>query len=109
MNKGSLQAMCRATVLRILALTGDEDTKAEAKKLFARHLEGDLLPADLRAPVYVSVLIDADENLLKKFIEMHDSSDLQEEQVRISTSLSAIKNRDLLKKVLEFSLSVCCA
>jgi hypothetical protein len=100
--------MCRGTVLRILALTGDEETKVEAKKLFVKHLDQtDLLPADLRSAVYVAVLIDADENLLKKFIEMHDASDLQEEQVRIATALSAVKSSDLLKKVLEFSMSVC--
>jgi hypothetical protein len=98
--------MCRATIIRTLGINGDLDTIAEAKRRFEEHLKGKLIVADLRSAVYGSILYDADEELLNKLIELHDKSDLQEEKMRIATCLGSVRKEELIKKVLEFSISV---
>jgi hypothetical protein len=43
--------MCRALVLRVLAVYGDQEVVSEAKRRFEKHLSGELVPADLRSAV----------------------------------------------------------
>jgi len=97
--------MCRATILRTLGVNGDTETVEEAKRRFEAHLTGKPIPADLRSAVYASVLSDADEATLQKFIDMHNSSDLQEEKMRIATSLGSVRREELIRKVLAFAIS----
>lgn len=104
-GESNLQSMCRATILKVLGLCGDDEIIQEAKNRLEKHLKGDLIPADLRSAVYSSVLVNADEATLNKFIEMHDSCDLQEEKMRIALSLGCVSNRDLIQKVLQFAIS----
>lgn len=105
-GESGLQGMCRATILRTLGVNGDQETIDEAKRRFEAHLAGTLIAADLRSAVYSSVLYDADEALVNKFIELHDKSDLQEEKMRIATSLGSVRKEELIKKVLNFAISV---
>ena len=105
-GESGLQGMCRGTILRTLGINGNAETIAEAKKRFDAHLKGDLIPADIRSAVYASVLSDADETVLNQFIELHNKADLQEEKMRISTSLGSVRKPECISKVLEFALSV---
>ena len=98
--------MCRATVLRTLGTNNDLETIQEAKKRFNAHLNGNLIPADLRSAVYASVLVDADLETVNKFIELHDSCDLQEEKMRLAGALGSVTKEELINKVLEFAISV---
>lgn len=98
--------MCRSTILRTLGIMGDEETINEAKSRFEQHLKGQLIQADLRAAVYAAVLAKADESTVNKFIELHDSSDLQEERMRIAVALGFVSDKDLINKVLKFAVSV---
>jgi puromycin-sensitive aminopeptidase len=105
-GESSLSAMCRATVLRNLAFNGDKDMIAEGKKKFEAHLNGcHTIPADLRSAVYAAVLYDADEEMVDKFIDLHDKSQLQEEKMRLACSLASVRSPELIQRVLEFSLS----
>jgi len=104
-GESGLQGMCRGTILRTLGINGNAETIAEAKKRFDAHLKGDLIPADIRSAVYASVLSDADETVLNQFIELHNKADLQEEKMRISTSLGSVRKPECISKVLEFALS----
>ena len=105
-GESSLEGMCRGTILRTLGINGDAGTIAEAKKRFEGHLKGELIPADLRSAVYRSVLSDADETVLEQFIELFEKESLHEEQMRLGSSLGAVKKPELIQKVLEFALSV---
>ncbi len=51
-------------------------------------------------------MAEADEATVDKFIELHDKSDLQEEKMRIAVSLGCVTKENLIKKVLEFAISV---
>jgi puromycin-sensitive aminopeptidase len=104
-GEAGLQSMCRASILHMLGINGDEDTIAEAKKRFQDHLDGKLVNADLRSAVYSTVLTDCDPATFQKIIELHNSADLQEEKMRIAASLGSVKDENLIKQVLKFSLS----
>lgn len=52
---GNLHAICRATILRVLGKIGDEETIQEAQKRFENHLNGALIPADLRSAVILNI------------------------------------------------------
>jgi len=104
-GESGLNGMCRATILKTLGVNGDLETIAEAKKRFEAHLVGKSIPADLRAAVYSSVLTDCDTCTVDKFIELHNNTDLQEEKVRLATSLGAVCKEDLIGKVLQFAIS----
>lgn len=102
----SLQAMCRATILRTLATNGDPDTLAECRRKFAAHAAGEqTVVADLRAAVYAGCLWDADEALVTKIIDLHNKSDLQEEKMRLATALGVVRTEPLILRVLEFAIS----
>ena len=56
--------------------------------------------------MYASALMNADKTMLSKFIELHNSTDLQEEKVRLAQALGAVKEKNLINEVLKFALSV---
>ena len=99
--------MCRATILRTLVVNDDKETIEHAKSLFAKHVSGENpISADLRPALYAAIAVNADEATINQLIEMHDKCDLLEEKMRIATSLGLVKNEELIKKVLKFSISV---
>lgn len=115
-------------VLLNLGINGDEETILEAKKRFENHVNGNLIGPDLRLAVkkliffkfsnylplvfiifqkvFVSVLVEADESTFDKFIDIYKSSRMEEEKMRILNALCAVKNEDLIRKLLGFSFSV---
>ena len=105
-GENNLQSICRSTVLKVLGKIGDEETVEEAKMRFSNHLYGEMIPADLRTAVYTAILPDANEELVDKFIQLHDKSDFQEEKVRIACALGVVKDKKLIEKVLKFAISV---
>lgn len=85
----------------------DAGTIAEAGKRFECHIgEGPTIPADLRNACYKTVLRAGDQEIYDKMLKLYRSSDMQEEKNRISQALGAIRNKDILNKVLQFSMSV---
>lgn len=64
-----------------------------------------LLSADLRSPVYLTVLKHGDATTLETMLKLHNQADLQEEKVRIERLLGAILHPDLFQKVLTFAMS----
>jgi len=63
------------------------------------------LKPDLRSPVYTTVLAHGDESTFEKVLQLLKEADLQEEKVRCMRSLGAVKQENLIKKILEYSLS----
>lgn len=105
-SEGHLTAMLRDLVLTRMGRYGDGPTVKEAKKRFEEHHSGSQdLPADLRGPVYVTVLTNGDESDFDKMLELYDKADMQEEKVRISRSLGATQDEKLIQRVLDFAMS----
>lgn len=74
---------------------------------FDQHVSGTtLLPADLRSICYKSAMKLGDEKTFNNFVEMYTTSELNEEKDRIAQALGSSKNINILRKVIDFALSV---
>ncbi|XP_064598635.1 puromycin-sensitive aminopeptidase-like isoform X2 [Liolophura sinensis] len=105
-NEGPLVAMLRELVITRLGRYGHETTVTEAKARFEAHYTGaKVLPADLRSPVYITVLSQADQETFNKFLQLFDKADSQEERDRIQRALGCVATKELQSKVLDFALS----
>lgn len=74
---------------------------------FEKHSTGaSTLPADLRSACYRAALAEADEAAFQRFLRLYRAADLHEEKDRISRALGAVRDPALLKRVLDFAISV---
>lgn len=102
-----MDTLLRGLVLGRLAWLDDEETVKEAKSRFEKHVgSGPSLPADLRSACYKTVLHSGGKEEYEQILKLYRSVDLHEEKDRISRAMGATKDPELLKKVLEFSMSV---
>jgi len=105
-GEDTLIPMLREVVLATLGACGDKETVAEANRRFDAHASGTTkLRADLRASVYKTVLSNGGEDVFEKMLKLYDEADMQEEKVRISRSLGAVRDEKLIQRVLDFALS----
>ncbi|XP_049874380.1 puromycin-sensitive aminopeptidase [Pectinophora gossypiella] len=105
-KESHLDTLLRSLVLNKMITFEDPDTIQEAKSRFEKHTSGACtLPADLRSACYRAVLSDADEATFERFLQLYRAADLHEEKDRISRALGAVKDTELLKKVLDFAVS----
>lgn len=51
---------------------------------------------------------DGDEAIFQEMLSLYRATDLHEEQDRISRALGCIGNVDILRKVIDFAMSVSC-
>ena len=94
-------------MLGCMGRSGDQATLVEARKRFEAHCKGEsTIPADLRSAVYSTVLKHGDDNTLESVMKLFKEADLHEEKVRLMRCMGAVSQPDLIKKVLEFSMSV---
>ncbi|KAJ8924872.1 hypothetical protein NQ315_001027 [Exocentrus adspersus] len=101
-----LDTLLRGLVLGRLAWLDDEDTIKEAANRFEAHVKSDqILPADLRSACYKTVLRAGGKKEYDTLLQLYRSTDLHEEKDRISRSLGAAKDPELLRKVLDFAMS----
>ncbi|KAI0228894.1 Puromycin-sensitive aminopeptidase [Lamellibrachia satsuma] len=101
-----LDAMLRSLVIGRLGRSGHKDTIAEAKKRFAAHCSSiAVMSADLRAPVYATVLAHGATEEYEQMLKLLSAADMHEEKVRILRSLGAVRDKKLIQRVLDLSLS----
>ncbi|KAL3276182.1 hypothetical protein HHI36_020900 [Cryptolaemus montrouzieri] len=101
-----LDTLLRGLIAGRLAWLDDEETTAEAKKRFAAHVSsGPKISADLRSACYRTVLRAGGEREFTTLLKLYREADMHEEKDRISRSLGAAKDSNLLAKVLDFAMS----
>ncbi|KAK2165380.1 hypothetical protein LSH36_51g04005 [Paralvinella palmiformis] len=101
-----LDAMLRSLVIGRLGKAGHKATVEEAKRRFAAHCDGSsTLPADLRNPVYGTVLKQGGEEEFGQMLKLLKTADLHEEKVRILRSLGTVQQESLIQKTLDFAMS----
>ncbi|KAG5880379.1 hypothetical protein JTB14_027286 [Gonioctena quinquepunctata] len=101
-----LDTLLRGLVLGRLAWLDEEHTIEEAKTRFLSHVKSDqTLVADIRSACYKTVLRAGGKWQYDQLLELYRSTDLHEEKDRISRSLGATKDPELLQNVLEFAMS----
>lgn len=102
-----LDTLLRGLIFGRLAWLDDEETTKEARKRFDGHVSAkQRIAPDLRSACYKTVLRAGGEKEYSSLLELYRASDLHEEKDRISRSLGATKDVNLLKKVLDFAMSV---
>ncbi|XP_013146811.1 PREDICTED: aminopeptidase M1 isoform X2 [Papilio polytes] len=105
-NESHLDTLLRSFVLNKMISFEDPVTIKEAKIRFEKHAEGVCaLPADLRSACYRAVLAEADEETFQRFLRLYRAADLHEEKDRISRALGAVRDPQLLRRVLDFAIS----
>ena len=104
---GHLDELLRGLVLGCMGHGGDPATIAEARKRFDAHCKGETtIPADLRSAVYSTVLKHGDDVILDAMMKLFREADLDEEKVRLMRCMGAVSQAELIKKVLDFSMTV---
>ncbi|XP_050337448.1 puromycin-sensitive aminopeptidase isoform X2 [Bactrocera neohumeralis] len=105
-GENHLDTLLRSLVLSRLVSFRCKDIIAEAQKRFNNHADGtNPIPADLRSTCYKAVLQDGDEKIFNEMLQLYRSTDLHEEQDRISRALGCIGNVNILRKVIDFAMS----
>ncbi|XP_071792153.1 puromycin-sensitive aminopeptidase-like [Asterias amurensis] len=105
-DEGHLDSMLRSLVVRVMGRNGHPHAIEEAKKQFKSHCAGgEQIPADLRAPVYQTVLAHGDEATFEEMLKLFRAQDLPEEKERILRNLGAVSNPAMMQRVLDFSLT----
>lgn len=104
-GESPLDAMLRGLVLKHLGMCDDDATLAQARQRFNSHINGHHIAADLRSPVYSTVLKHGGEEEYEKLLTLFRATDLQEEKVRILRCLGAATQKELILRTLAFSLS----
>ena len=104
-GEGHLDALLRSTVLGELGGYGDEDTLVEAQALFQRYLEdpGNVHP-DIRRVVLHLAAKQGDRSTYEGIWQLQKKATLEEEKVRLLSSLAQFEVPQLLQETLERSL-----
>lgn len=106
-GESHLDTLLRSLVLNRLISYGCAPAIEEAKKRFKLHASGQsLLPADLRSACYKAVMQNGDMSTYEEMLRLYRATDLHEEKDRISRALGSFKNVEILKRVVDFALSV---
>lgn len=106
-GESHLNTLLRSLVLNRLVSCSCSDVLKESRNRFDLHVSGKVvLPADIRNACYKAVLQVADEKTYEDMLRLYRATDLHEERDRISRSLGAIGDVNILKKVIEFAMSV---
>jgi len=105
-ENSNLTSQLSCLFIKQLGSCGDESVIDESKKRFNEHIRKEnILDANLRTPVYMNVLRNANEEVLDEFFKLHDSAEIHEEKVRIYKCLGCLQNQNLIKKVIHFAMS----
>lgn len=106
-GESHLDTLLRSLVLNRLISCSCPTTIEEAKKRFKLHASGhNLLPADLRSACYKAVMQNGDISTYEEMLRLYRATDLHEEKDRISRALGSFKDVEILKRVVDFALSV---
>ena len=105
-GEGHLQTLLRSTVLDGIGSFGEPDTLAEAQKRFQHLSEGpsSLAPV-LRSVVYGLAAQAGDGATHKMLRRMAGEASLQEEKVRLLMSMARFRERSLLERTIQMSLT----
>ena len=99
-------ALLRSFVITALGKMGDEDMLTEAKRRFIKFLKNkNSLAADLQEPVFALAAWQGDKMTHSKLLSLYKKATLQEEKLRFLGAMCSFKQKNLLLKTLEFSLT----
>lgn len=106
-DENHLDTLLRSLVQNRLATYNCQEFLAEAQRRFKEHAAGgQQLPADIRGACYKAVLKHGSIETFDEMLRLYRATDLHEEKDRISRALGSITDVEILKKVVDFAMSV---
>ncbi|OQR67760.1 puromycin-sensitive aminopeptidase-like [Tropilaelaps mercedesae] len=96
-------AILRNRLLGMMVTFGDEKVLKEARRRFGNYVAGTgTIAADARKAVYRAAIMDVDKHpsTWDDLLKLYNAADMQEEAVRIASSLGYARNKDTLLKVV---------
>jgi len=102
---GHMDALLRTLVIGRMGHFHDPETVAEARKRFARLLKGGRLWPDLQGPVYSIVAEHGGPGEYEQLLRVYRKAGMQEERVRVLRALTCFRQKSLIHKALNFSLT----
>lgn len=100
------QTLLRSTVIYALGVNGDKEIIKKAKEIFEKfYRENTKLESDLKGVVYNLTAENGKDLEYKKFMDLYKKTSFQEEKDRILRALCMFKDKKLLNRTLDFSLS----
>jgi len=100
---GELEVLLRSLVLAEAGRYGVEEVVAEASRLFAEHLRGKEIPADIRSVVYGTVARNGGEQEFEQFLKLARETTLQEEESRLQRALVTFRGKKLINRAIDFA------
>ncbi len=104
-SENHLDILLRSLVIGNLGHYGDPKTVKEARRRFSNFIQKGNLPPNLRASVFGITARYGGDDEFKKLLRVYNETELQEEKVRILRALTRFRPKDIVQKVLKFSLS----
>ncbi|XP_017135362.1 puromycin-sensitive aminopeptidase isoform X3 [Drosophila miranda] len=105
-GENHLDTLLRSLVLTRLVSFRSNDVIEVARQRFRSHINGTQpLPADLRTTCYKAALQDGNEQIFEEMLALYRTTDLHEEQDRISRALGCSTDAKLLRRVIDFAMS----
>ena len=105
-NQKHTDSLLRSFVITTLGKLGDEEILAEARKRFNKFLKNkNSLNADLQQPVFILMAWQGDKKTYNKLLSLYRKSTLQEEKIRFLVAMCNFKQKNLLLKTLNLSLT----
>jgi tricorn protease interacting factor F2/3 len=105
-NEKHTDSLLRSFVITELGKLGDEEILTEARKRFNKFLKNkNSLAADLQGPVFALMAWQGDKKTYNKLLSLYRKSTLQEEKMRFLTAMCNFKQKGLLLKTLNLSLT----
>ncbi|MDQ3018828.1 MAG: ERAP1-like C-terminal domain-containing protein, partial [bacterium] len=99
------RSLLRTIAMSSLAKYGDKKTINYCEKLFAKHLKGAALPADLRMVVYGVVAQNGGMKEFKQLKTLFEKATMSEERNRLGEALFMFHNEDCINSAVEFAFS----
>ena len=105
-NEKHTDSLLRSFVITALGKLGDKEILSEANKRFNKFLKNkNSLAPDLRESVFILMAWQGDKKTYNKLLSLYRKSTLQEEKIRFLSAMCNFKQKSLLLKTLNFTLT----
>ncbi len=95
----------RSAAITSLGILGYEPVVKKSMELFEKIMDGKSIDRNLFEAVYYTVAWNGDEKIFEKMLHHYDKIKLPEERLYLLRSFGKFKDKKLIKRVLELSLS----
>ena len=97
--------LLRSSVIMSLGKYGSQATVEEAQIAFENLTKGKPMNPDLKGVIYSLVAENGDEKIFNELVKLYDTTDDAREKERIQIAMGRFQGEEMIKKVIEFSLS----